>query len=152
MAHIVKGDQIVLLKKIRSSLGDPVEGSTEPTVRDAAKGTVATVLQVLPTRKDKHSNKILGPFVIVEGVNIRRRHVKPTQTSPEGGIIEKEGPVHISNVALLDPKAGIDPETNKGTPTRIGYEMREIDGKQQKVRVSRKSGEVIGKPEREPRG
>jgi len=69
--------------------------------------------------------------VIVEGVNIVKKHEKPSAKNPQGGIVEKEAPIHISNLSLLDPKSG--------EPTRVGYEMR--DGK--KVRVSKKSNEVI---------
>ncbi|WP_067621154.1 50S ribosomal protein L24 [Alicyclobacillus acidiphilus] len=70
--------------------------------------------------------------VVVEGVNIVKRHSKPSMAHPDGGIIEKEAPIHISNVAIADPKTG--------EPTRIGYKFTE-DGK--KVRYSKKSGEVL---------
>jgi large subunit ribosomal protein L24 len=69
--------------------------------------------------------------VLVQGVNMVKRHTGPSQTSP-GGIIEKEAPVHISNVAHIDPK------TNK--PTRTGYKF-DKDGR--KVRIARRSGEAI---------
>ena len=69
--------------------------------------------------------------VIVEGVNIVKKHEKPSAKNPQGGIVEKEAPIHISNLSLLDPKSG--------EPTRVGFEER--DGK--KVRVSKKSNEVI---------
>ena len=68
---------------------------------------------------------------IVEGVNLVSKHQKPSSSNPQGGIIQKEAPIHISNLSLLDPK--------DGTPTRVGYEVR--DGK--KVRVSKKSNEVL---------
>ncbi len=68
--------------------------------------------------------------VLVEGVNKVKRHTRPSPTS-QGGIIEKEMPIHASNVALVDPK------TQK--PTRVGYKM--VDGK--KLRFAKKSGEVI---------
>ena len=71
--------------------------------------------------------------VLVEGVNIVKKHQRPTQANDKGGIIEKEAPIHVSNVAILDPK------TNK--PTRVGY--REVDGK--KVRYAKKSGESLDK-------
>jgi large subunit ribosomal protein L24 len=70
--------------------------------------------------------------VLVEGVNIVKRHTKPNMANPEGGIIEKEAPIHISNVQLADPKTG--------DATRIGYKLLE-DGT--KVRYAKKSGEVI---------
>jgi large subunit ribosomal protein L24 len=69
--------------------------------------------------------------VIVSGVNVHARHRKPSQTSPHGGIERKEAPLHVSNVAIADPKTG--------APTRVRFEER--DGK--KVRVAAKSGELI---------
>lgn len=67
--------------------------------------------------------------VIVEGVNMVKKHQKPTQANQNGGIIEMEAPIDASNVMLLDPKV------NK--PTRVGIKIAE-DGK--KIRVSKKSG------------
>jgi large subunit ribosomal protein L24 len=69
--------------------------------------------------------------VVVSGVNVHARHRKPSQTNPQGGIERKEAPLHVSNVALADPKSG--------APTRVRFETR--DGK--KVRVAAKSGELI---------
>jgi len=69
--------------------------------------------------------------VIVSGVNVHARHRKPSQTNPQGGIERKEAPLHISKVAIADPKTG--------GPTRVRFEQR--DGK--KVRVATKSGELI---------
>ena len=69
--------------------------------------------------------------VIVSGVNIATRHKKPTQTDPQGGLERREAPLHISKVAIEDPKTG--------KPTRVRFDMK--DGK--KVRVAVKSGEVI---------
>ena len=69
--------------------------------------------------------------VIVSGINVHARHRKPTQQNPQGGIERKEAPMHISKVAIADPKSG--------KPTRIRFEER--DGK--KVRVAAKSGELI---------
>jgi len=69
--------------------------------------------------------------VLVQGVNMVKRHQRPSATSP-GGIVEKEAPVHISNVAHIDPSTG--------KPTRVGYKVIEGD---RKVRVARRSGEVI---------
>ncbi|XOD68286.1 MAG: 50S ribosomal protein L24 [Flavobacteriales bacterium Tduv] len=68
---------------------------------------------------------------IVGGVNMIKKHVKPTAERPKGGIVEKENSLHISNLAVLDLK--------EKKPTRIGYQMR--DGK--KVRITKKSGEVL---------
>ena len=69
--------------------------------------------------------------VIVSGINVHARHRKPSQTNPQGGIDRKEAPLHVSNVAIADPKTG--------APTRVRFEVR--DGK--KVRVAAKSGELI---------
>ncbi|WHY77755.1 50S ribosomal protein L24 [Neobacillus sp. WH10] len=70
--------------------------------------------------------------VLVEGVNIVKKHAKPSQVNPQGGIISFEAPIHVSNVMPIDPKSG--------NPTRVGYKT--VDGK--KVRVA-KSGEVLDK-------
>ncbi|MFC2949264.1 50S ribosomal protein L24 [Virgibacillus sediminis] len=71
--------------------------------------------------------------VLVEGVNMIKKHAKPSQDNPQGGILDIEGPIHVSNVMPIDPKSG--------EPTRVGYEVR--DGK--KVRIAKKSGEAIDK-------
>ncbi|MBL1212979.1 MAG: 50S ribosomal protein L24 [Ignavibacteriae bacterium] len=91
------------------------------------RGKTGKVLKVFPKE-----NRL-----IVEGVNIRKRHSKPTQQNPQGGIIEKEAPIHVSNVMLLDPK------TNE--PTRLGSKLLIDDktGKKKHVRVSKVSGEMI---------
>ena len=86
------------------------------------KGTKGEVLKVFP--KDER--------VIVKGVRMVKRHVRPSQADPEGGIKQFEAPIHISNVSQLDPKGG--------KPTRVGFKNLK-DGK--KVRVATKSGEVI---------
>ncbi|MCY1719783.1 50S ribosomal protein L24 [Prolixibacteraceae bacterium Z1-6] len=69
---------------------------------------------------------------IVEGVNLMKKHTKPNAETPQGGIVEKEAPVHISNLMLVDPKTG--------EATRIGRKLND-DGKL--VRISKKSGEEI---------
>jgi large subunit ribosomal protein L24 len=69
--------------------------------------------------------------VVVAGVNIATRHRKPTQANPQGGLERREAPLHVSKVALEDPKTG--------KPTRVRFEIK--DGK--KVRVAVKSGELI---------
>ncbi|MDY0081858.1 MAG: 50S ribosomal protein L24 [Ignavibacteriaceae bacterium] len=91
------------------------------------KGRTGKVLKVFP--------KTLR--LIVEGINLRKKHTKPTQRSPQGGIQEKEAPIHISNVMILDPK------TNE--PTRIGSKIILDDktGKKKIARISRVSGEMI---------
>ena len=86
------------------------------------KGKRGAVLRII-TKTDR---------VLVEGVNVTKRHVKPTQAEPQGGIVEREAPGHISNVALIDPESD--------RPTRVRYKNLE-DGR--KVRVAARSGEVI---------
>ena len=86
------------------------------------KGKTGTVVQVLP----KESR------VVVQGVNLVKRHTRPSQADPQGGIKEKEASIHISNVAHIDPKSD--------KPTRVGFKEGK-DGK--RVRVARKSGETI---------
>ena len=102
-AKIKKGDSVVVLS-------------------GKDKGQTGTVKQVLP-KEGK---------IIVEGVNVATRHRKPSQTNPQGGIDRFEAPMHISKVALADPKSG--------KPTRVRFETKK-DGK--KVRVAVKSGETI---------
>lgn len=106
-AKIKKGDTVVVLAgKDKSTPGRQVEGE---------------VLKVMPKERR----------VLVRGVNMVRRHQKPTQTS-QGGIVTKEAPIDISNVALKDPKTG--------KATRVGFRVLD-DGK--KVRFAKASGEVI---------
>ena len=101
-AKIKKGDNVVVLS-------------------GKDKGRTGTVSQVLP--KDGK--------VVVEGVNIVARHRKPSQQNPQGGIDRFPAPMHISKVAVADPKTG--------KATRVRFEVK--DGK--KVRVAVKSGETI---------
>ncbi|MEH6937650.1 50S ribosomal protein L24 [Bacillus sp. EAC] len=95
-------------------------------------------VQVISGKDKGKQGVILASFpknnrVLVEGVNIIKKHSKPTQANPQGGIIEKEAPIHVSNVMALDPKTGV--------PTRVGYQL--VDGK--KVRIAKKSGELLDK-------
>ncbi|MCW5521058.1 50S ribosomal protein L24 [Aureitalea sp. L0-47] len=85
------------------------------------KGSEGRVLRVF-----REKNK-----AIVEGVNTVKKHEKPSAANPQGGITEKEAPIHISNLSLIDPKSG--------EPTRVGYRME--DGK--KVRFAKKSNQVL---------
>ncbi|MCB9958354.1 MAG: 50S ribosomal protein L24 [Hyphomicrobiales bacterium] len=87
------------------------------------KGRSGEVLKVLP--KENRA--------IVQGVNMIKRHTRPSQAHP-GGIVEKEAAIHISNLAHIDPKASGE------TPTRVGFKFLE-DGR--KVRFAKRSGEVI---------
>ena len=95
-------------------------GDTVKVIAGDHKGSEGKVQKVLADK-----NK-----AIVEGVNMVKKHTKPSAQSPQGGIVEKEAPIQISNLTLL---------TSKGEATRIGYRME--DGK--KVRFSKKSNEVI---------
>ena len=103
---IKKGDQVIVI-----------------TGRD--KGKTGEVIQVMP--KDSK--------VLVRGINLVKRHTKPTQENA-GGIVSKETSIHVSNVALIDPKSG--------KATRVGIKL----DKGQKVRVAKKSGEVIAEVRR----
>jgi len=91
------------------------------------KGKKGKVLKVFPK-----VNK-----VIVEGINLRKRHTKPSQNNPQGGIIEKEAPINASNVMIIDPKSG--------DAVRVGKKIiiDEKTGKKKSVRVSKKSGEML---------
>ncbi|MDC2867215.1 MULTISPECIES: 50S ribosomal protein L24 [unclassified Bacillus (in: firmicutes)] len=95
-------------------------------------------VQVISGKDKGKQGVVLAAFpkesrVIVEGVNIVKKHSKPSQLNPQGGIITKEAAIHVSNVMPLDPKTGV--------PTRVGYKVE--DGK--KVRVAKKSGESLDK-------
>ena len=104
-------------KKLNIKKGDTVFINT-----GEYKGQKGRVLEV-----DRDKNRI-----VVEGINMISKHTKPNAKNPNGGIIKKEAPVHISNVMLLDPSSGV--------PTRIG---RKLNSKNKLVRYSKKSGEEI---------
>ncbi|MGD9678274.1 MAG: 50S ribosomal protein L24 [Vulcanibacillus sp.] len=72
--------------------------------------------------------------VLVEGVNLIKKHTRPSQANPQGGIINQESSIHSSNVMLIDPKTG--------EPTKIGHKVLKNGDK---VRIAKKSGEVIDK-------
>jgi large subunit ribosomal protein L24 len=92
-----------------------------------ARGKKGKVLKVFPETER----------VIVEGVNIRKRHTRPNQRNPQGGIVQREQSVHVSNVMLIDPKSG--------EPTRVGTKLAkdEQSGKTKRLRVARASGETF---------
>ena len=74
--------------------------------------------------------------VIVEGVNIIKRHTRPNQKNPQGGITQKESPIHISNIMIIDPKSN--------EPSRIGMQIIEGEDRSKKrMRYGKKSGEII---------
>ena len=108
-----------------AKLQTPIRKNDTVIVRTGKdRGKRGRVLMLLPAKNR----------VVVEGVNIIKRHTRPNpQKNIKGGIIEREAPIHASNVMLLDP------DTDK--PTRVGFRV-ESDGR--KVRISRKSGVVVG--------
>lgn len=97
------------------------KGDKVKVITGAYKGTIGEVTKAFP-KEDK---------VIVEGVNMVKKHLRPTQQNPDGGIVEKEAKIHVSNVMLYDKKAK--------QASRVKYEMK--DGK--KVRVYKKSGAEV---------
>jgi large subunit ribosomal protein L24 len=99
------------------------EGDTVQVISGADKGKRGKLLRLLG-----------GDRVLVEGVNLRWRHMKPSQKQPKGGRVRKEGPLHASKVMPLDPESG--------RPTRVGAAIE--GGK--KVRVARRSGKPIPPP------
>ena len=102
------------------------KGDNVVVISGRDKGKRGEVLRVFPDESR----------LIVQGVHVARRHTKPRMGDP-GGIVDKELTIHVSNVAHIDP------QSNK--PTRVGYKLLE-DGN--KVRVARRSGEVISEPKR----
>lgn len=106
----------IMMGKLKIKSGDNVVVTT-----GEHKGSEGRVLKIF---RDKNK-------AIVEGVNTVKKHEKPSAANPQGGITEKEAPIHISNLALIDPKSG--------EATRVGYRME--DGK--KVRFSKKSNQVL---------
>jgi large subunit ribosomal protein L24 len=96
------------------------KGDTVRVITGSQKGKEGAVLRILP-----QVNK-----AIVEGINVVKKHNKPNAQNPQGGITEKEAPIHISNLSLL---------TADGKTTRAGYR---VEG-ESKVRVAKKSDEVI---------
>lgn len=101
--HIKKGDSVIV-------------------ITGEAKGQQGRVLEVLVKKRR----------VIVEGVNMVSKHTKPNAQTPQGGILKKEAPIHISNLLLVDPSSG--------EPTRIGRRLNENN---KLVRYSKKSEEEI---------
>jgi len=98
------------------------KGDTVMVITGESKGQKGRILEV---DRDKYR-------AIVEGVNMVSKHTKPNSKSPQGGILKREAPVHISNLMLIDPTSG--------DPTRIG---KRLNDKNKLVRYSKKSGEEI---------
>ena len=105
IAHVRKGDTVIV-------------------VSGKERGKRGRVLRVIPEKGR----------VVIERINMIKKHQRPTQKIRQGGIIEREGSIHLSNVMLLDPTSG--------KPTRVGARALG-DGK--KVRVARRSGEILDK-------
>lgn len=103
------------MKKLKIKTGDTVR-----VIAGDHKGSEGKILKLLSS-KDK---------AIVEGVNVVKRHTKPNAQNPQGGIVEKEAAIHVSNLSLL---------TTDGEITRVGYQMNG----ENKERISRKTKEVI---------
>ena len=103
------------MKKIKIKTGDNVK-----VITGNNKGSEGKVLKIV---SDKNR-------LIVEGINMVKKHMKPNAQNPQGGIIEKEASIHISNVSLLTPS---------GETTKVGYRMDD----NKKVRFSKKYNEVI---------
>lgn len=100
------------------------KGDTVIVIAGKDKGKKGRVLAAYP-KKDR---------VLIEGINLVKKHARPSQANPQGGIVTQEAPIHVSNVSLIDPKSG--------KPTRIGYKVLDNGTK---VRIAKKSGEVIDK-------
>lgn len=98
------------------------KGDTVKVISGNNKGKSGRVLEMLPE----------AGRAVVEGVNLIKRHTKPSATNPQGGIVEKEAPIAVSKLMLVDPKSG--------EPTRVGRKANE-EGKM--VRYAKKSGEIL---------
>lgn len=99
------------------------KGDKVQVISGKDRGKSGTIIEAYP-KQDR---------VLVEGINMIKKHAKPSQDNPQGGILNQEASIHVSNVMPIDPKSG--------EPTRIGYEER--DGK--KVRIAKKSGDALNK-------
>ena len=95
--HVKKGDKVMVIS-------------------GKDKGKTGVILAAFPKQER----------VLVEGINMVKKHAKPSQINPQGGIVNQEAPIHVSNVMIIDPKSG--------EPTRVGYKMED----NKKVRVAKK--------------
>lgn len=109
-------------KKLHIKKGDTVE-----VIAGNEKGNRGKVLYVEPENQR----------IIVEGINMTVRHMKPSQQNQQGGRVQQEGPIHISNVLVVDP--------NSDEATRIGRKRVEEEGKGRWVRYAKINGELIDK-------
>jgi large subunit ribosomal protein L24 len=92
-----------------------------------ARGKTGKVLKVYPAKER----------VIIEGVNIMKRHTRPNQKNPQGGIVQREASIHVSNVMLVDPK------TNEITRVGMKVVKDESTGKKKRMRVAKATGEMF---------
>lgn len=113
---VTKNQQPRFAPKLKIKSGDKVL-----IIAGKDKGKTGEILKVFPTENR----------AIVDGCNMVKKHQKPTSANPQGGVLDKPAPIHISNLKLIDPKTGL--------PTRVGRKV--VDGKI--VRYSKKSGEII---------
>lgn len=103
------------------------KNDTVMVVSGNARGKTGKVLKVYPDRER----------IIVEGVNIIKRHTRPNQKNPQGGIVQREETIHVSNVMLVDPKTS--------EITRVGMKVikDETTGKKRRMRVAKATGETF---------
>ena len=105
-------------KKLHIKKGDNVR-----VLSGAYRGQEGQILRVYPEKQR----------AIVEGINMVSKHVRPSQQYPDGGIVQQEAPIHLSNLMLIDPASK--------SPTRVG--RKQVEGVKGWVRYSKKSGEII---------
>ena len=105
-----------MMSKLKIKSGDVVK-----VIAGDHKGSEGTVLRVI---RDKNK-------AVVEGVNMVSKHTKPSAKNPQGGIVKKEAPIHVSNLSLIDPKSK--------SVTKVGFK---VEG-EKKVRFSKKSNQVL---------
>ena len=109
------------MNKLHVKTGDTVE-----VISGVSKGSRGKVLAVSPSEGQ----------VMIEGVHLVTKHVKPSQADPEGGIVNKEAPIHVSNVAFYDSKSK--------SAVKLGYKVAvDENGKKTKVRVNKKTGAEV---------
>jgi large subunit ribosomal protein L24 len=115
--HVRVGDTVIVMRGKEAPYFDKSKGTKVYT-----KGRV---IKAFPKKQR----------VLVEGVNLIKKHQRPSKLHPQGGIITKEAPIHISNVMLEDPELKV--------PTRVGYKWVETEQGKKKVRYAKKSGAIL---------
>ena len=103
------------------------KNDTVTVIAGNARGKTGKVLKVYPDRSR----------VIVEGVNLMKRHTRPNQKNPQGGIVQREAPIHVSNVMLVDPR------TNEITRVGMKVVRDETTGRKRRMRVAKSTGEMF---------